>query len=57
MFSDLRVRFPSLFRRTAVTQEIDQELQFHLEQQMEMYLRSGLTPSRPRAAFAWSSVA
>jgi hypothetical protein len=35
MLSDLRVRFRSLFRRTAVTHEIDQELQFHLEQQME----------------------
>jgi predicted permease len=43
MFSDLRIRFRSLFRRTAVTQEIDQELQFHLEQQMEKYLRAGLT--------------
>jgi hypothetical protein len=30
MFSDLRVRLRTLFRRTAVTQEIDQELQFHL---------------------------
>ena len=43
MLSDLRVRFRSLFRRTAVTREIDQELQFHLEQQMEKYLRAGLT--------------
>jgi predicted permease len=43
MFSDLRVRFRSLFRRTAVTHEIDQELQFHLEQQMEKHLRAGLT--------------
>jgi predicted permease len=43
MLSDLRVRFRSLFRRTAVTHEIDQELQFHLEQQMEKYLRAGLT--------------
>jgi predicted permease len=48
MFSDLRVRFRSLFRRTAVTQEIDQELQFHLDQQMEKYLRSGLTPEQAR---------
>ena len=48
MFSDLRVRFRSLFRRTAVTQEIDQELQFHLEQQMEKYLRAGLTPEQAR---------
>jgi predicted permease len=43
MFSGLRVRFRSLFRRTAVTQEIDQELRFHLGQQMEKYLRAGLT--------------
>jgi predicted permease len=43
MLSGLRVRFSSLFRRTAVTREIDQELQFHLEQQMEKYLRAGLT--------------
>ena len=48
MFSDLRVRFRSLFRRTAVTQEIHQELQFHLEQQMEKHLRAGLTPEQAR---------
>ena len=48
MFSDLRVRFRSLFRRTAVTQEIDQELQFHLGQQMEKYLQAGLTPEQAR---------
>ncbi len=41
MFSGFRVR--SLFCRTAVTQEIDQELKFHLGQQMEKYLRAGLT--------------
>jgi predicted permease len=43
MFSDLRVRFRSLFCRTVVSDEIDQELQFHLEQQMKKYLRAGLT--------------
>ncbi len=48
MFSDLRIRFRSLFRRTAVTQEIDQELQFHLEQQMEKYLQAGLTREQAR---------
>jgi predicted permease len=48
MFSDLRVRFRSLFHRTAVTQEIDQELQFHLGQQMEKYLQAGLTPEQAR---------
>jgi macrolide transport system ATP-binding/permease protein len=48
MFSELRVRFRSLFRSTAVTREIDQELQFHLGQQMEKYLRAGLTPEQAR---------
>jgi predicted permease len=48
MLSDLRVRFRSLFRSTAVTREIDQELQFHLGQQMEKYLRAGLTPEQAR---------
>jgi predicted permease len=43
MLSDLRVRFRSLFRRGSVTQEIDHELQFHVERQMERYLRAGLT--------------
>src|ERR1700733_13112469 len=43
MLSGLRVRFRSLFRRTAVTREIDHELQFHLGHQMEKYLRAGLT--------------
>src|ERR1700733_7714648 len=48
MFSNLRVRLRSLFRRAAVTQEIDQELHFHLEQQMERYLRAGLTREEAR---------
>jgi macrolide transport system ATP-binding/permease protein len=43
MFSDLRVRFRTLFRRTAVNQEIDEELQFHLRQQVEKYLQAGFT--------------
>jgi predicted permease len=48
MFSNLRVRFRSLFRRTSVTQEIDQELQFHLGRQMEKYVRAGLTSEQAR---------
>ncbi len=44
MFSDLRVRFRSLFPSTTVTQEIDEELQFHLGHEMEKCLRVGLTP-------------
>ncbi len=43
MLSDLLFRFRSLFRRSTVEKELDEELRFHLEQQVEKHLRSGLT--------------
>lgn len=43
MLSDLIFRLRSLFRRSAVENELDDELQFHVEQQMEKLIRSGLT--------------
>jgi predicted permease len=43
VLSDLIFRFRSLFRRSAVENELDDELQFHLEQQVEKHVRSGLT--------------
>jgi len=43
MLSDLIFRLRSLFRRRAVENELDDELQFHLEQQVEKNVRSGLT--------------
>ncbi len=43
MFSDLFIRLRALFRRSTVENELDQELQFHIEHQVEKYLRSGLT--------------
>jgi macrolide transport system ATP-binding/permease protein len=43
MFSDLSFRIRSLFRRSAVENELDQELRFHLEQQVEKHVRAGLT--------------
>ena len=43
MLSDLVFRFRSLFRRGAVENELDEELRFHLEQQVERHVRSGLT--------------
>ena len=42
MLSDLRVRLRALFRRGAVEAELDEELRFHLERQVEVYLRAGL---------------
>ncbi len=43
MLSDSLFRLRSLFRRKIVEQELDQELQFHLEAQVDKYIRLGLT--------------
>ena len=43
MLSDLIFRFRSLFRRSVVENELDDELRFHLEQQVEKHVRSGRT--------------
>src|ERR1700722_3002031 len=43
MLSDLLFRLRSLFKRSAVEGELDEELQFHFEQQVQKHVRSGLT--------------
>jgi putative ABC transport system permease protein len=43
MLSDLVIRIRSLFRRSAVEAELDDELRSHLEHQVEKYVRSGLS--------------
>jgi len=43
MLSDLMFRLRSLFRRSAVENELDEELRFHLERQVEKHVRAGLT--------------
>jgi len=43
MLSDLVFRFRSLFRRKTVENELDEELRFHLEKQIEKHLRAGLS--------------
>ena len=43
MLSDLIFRLRSLFRRKAVENELEEELQFHFEQQVEKHVRSGVT--------------
>jgi predicted permease len=40
---DLFFRLKALFRRNAVESELDEELRFHLERQVEKLMRSGLT--------------
>ena len=48
MLSDLLHRLRSLFRRDAVERELDEEMRFHLDQQVDSYVRDGL--SRDEAA-------
>jgi len=43
MFKDLWLRLRSLFRRKTVETELDEELQFHLERQVEKYVQSGMS--------------
>jgi putative ABC transport system permease protein len=43
MISDLLYRLRAIFRRSSVEQELDEELRFHLEHEVEELMRSGLT--------------
>lgn len=43
MFSDLLFRLRAIFRRRAVDNELDDELRFHLEHQVEKNIRSGMS--------------
>ena len=55
MLRDWMLRIRALIKRTAVEKEIDDELQFHFDRQVESYIAQGLTPSeaarRARLAF------
>jgi putative ABC transport system permease protein len=42
MLSDLLIRLRALFQRNAVESELDDELRFHFEQQVEKFVQSGL---------------
>ena len=43
MLSDLFYRLRALFRRKATEAELDDELRFHFERQVEKYVLSGVT--------------
>jgi predicted permease len=43
MLSDLRYRLRSLFRRKSVDRDIDDELRFHIDRQVESYRKAGLS--------------
>src|SRR5438094_3954264 len=46
----LRLRWRSLWRRPRVEQELDDELRFHLQQQIEENLAAGMSPEEARYA-------
>jgi predicted permease len=46
----LPLRFRSLFRKERVERELDEELQFHLERQIEENLAAGMAPEEARYA-------
>ena len=46
----LRLRLRSLFARGRVEEDLDEELQFHLERQIERNLQAGMTPEKARQA-------
>ena len=43
MLSDVWIRVRALFRRRSVEAELDDELRFHLERQVEKYVQSGMS--------------
>jgi predicted permease len=49
-FYAVPLRLRSLFRRQRVEQDLDEELQYHLERKTEEYLAQGLTPGQSRQA-------
>jgi len=52
MFNDVRQRLRALFRRDRVETELEDELQFHREQQLASCLRAGLSPDDARRRVA-----
>ncbi len=52
MFSDLFVRLRSIVRRRVVDAELDDELRFHRDRQLESYTRAGLSPDEARRRLA-----
>jgi len=47
-FYSIPLRLRSLFRRNAVESELDEEMQFHIEQKIQQYVAAGLTPEDAR---------
>jgi hypothetical protein len=59
MMDDLRIRLRALFRRDAMEREMEDELRFHLDHQVEKYVAEGMseTEARRRARQQFGGVA
>jgi predicted permease len=49
-FYTVQLRLRSLFRRRQVEQELDEEIRYHLERQIQEYIAKGITPEEARYA-------
>ena len=58
MFSDLLIRLRALFQRSVVESELDDELRFHFDRQIEKFVQSGLPlpEARRRARLEFGGV-
>ncbi len=50
LFYKIRLRLRTLFRKRETDQDLDEELQFHLENQIDAYLAEGMNPQAAREA-------
>src|SRR5262250_1913287 len=50
MLSKLRARLRSLFRKSEIEHELDEELRYHIERQTEQNIRLGMNPEAARYA-------
>src|SRR5271155_1780103 len=48
MLNDLRFRLRALFRRNSMETELEQELRFHFEHEVEKRIRAGMPPDQAR---------
>jgi macrolide transport system ATP-binding/permease protein len=55
LLSDLSFRLRSLFRPGVVESELDDELHFHFDQQVEKHMRAGLTREKGLWCNVWSA--
>src|SRR5262245_41569449 len=49
-FYTIPLRLRSLFRRRQVERDLDEEIRYHLDRQIQQYLDSGFTPEEARLA-------